>query len=91
MKRSIVILLFWIVVLCGCRTTHYVYPELPEYDVQMPDRPQLESTSEVVPVEVNRNTVKLITYVQQLESYIDNLKAYYHALPEIWRNENAKD
>jgi uncharacterized protein YcfL len=68
-KIWIIGLCILLAVLCGCSTvrTVYVYPELPEYEVVFPEKPTLETIDVEVPVEVTVNTIRLITYSQQLE------------------------
>lgn len=92
MKKIWIVIFITLFLLCGCSTvrTVYVYPELPEYNVVIPDKPVLEKIESNVPIEVNRNTIKLITYSQQLEISLMNFRDFYNGLYERWRNENAE-
>lgn len=92
MKRWLVVIVCTLMLLCSCSTvrTVYVYPELPDYHAVVPDKPVLEKIESEVPVEVNRNTIKLITYSQQLELSLSNFIEFYNGLCEKWRDKNAE-
>lgn len=92
MKRWLIVIVCALTLLCSCSTvrTVYIYPELPNYQAVIPDKPVLEKIESDIPVEVNRNTVKLITYSQQLEVSLLNFIEFYNRLCEKWRNENAE-
>lgn len=88
-----VVFILTLILVCSCSTvkTIYVYPELPEYEVEYPVRPTLEKVESEVPVEVTLNTVRLITYAQELEITLQKFSEFYVALTNGWGNENVED
>ncbi len=81
MKKIIPLVLIVLLISVGCATrTEYIQPDLPCYDPIRPVRPKLENISVPVPVEVNRNTVKLMSYITQLETYGDGWEEFYEGL-----------
>lgn len=91
MRRIVPIVVLVLVLLTGCTTVKYVYPKMPEYTAKIPARPTLEKTSGEVPAEVNRNTIKLISYIEQLEITLDSFQTYYDNLRELWSGNDADD
>lgn len=93
MKKMLIIGLACLFMLTGCFTTkvEYVYPDLPALDVTLPERPTLERLNVSLPVEANRNTVKLISYIESLEVVIQNFQDYYTDLKQIWSNKDAEN
>lgn len=58
-NKIVLILLVVLLVVCSCKSSQGVIP--------LPSRPTLESVTEPVPIEAQRNTLKLIAYIERLE------------------------
>lgn len=66
--------------LISCTTIEYVKVPLPEINFIRPIRPMLEEVQEDVPITATINTVKLMSYSEQLEIYADNWENFYEDL-----------
>lgn len=94
MKRLIVVLLICVFMLTGCamlQRTVYVYPELPDFDVNVPEKPTLLKVNGDVPKEVNENTIKLITYSNELELIIESYEVYLDSIKTNWSDKDAEN
>lgn len=82
MRRKNKILILTMLFLTACKTS-YISPTLPSYEPIRPVRPSLEDVKEEVPIGAIRNTVKLMTYAEQMEAYADGWEEFYTELREI--------
>lgn len=78
-KNKILILSFSILILISCKTV-YISPSLPSYEPIRPERPTLENVNEEVPLTAVKNTIRLMTYAEQLEAYADGWENFYTEL-----------
>lgn len=83
------LLLFGMVlILMGCKTVEYVpvVPEmhLPALDAVYPERPELLElpAGTTVHENININLVRLIGYIEKMESYADELLSYIGQIDE---------
>lgn len=78
-KNKILILSSSILILISCKTV-YISPSLPNYEPMRPERPTLENVNEEVPLTAVKNTIRLMTYAEQLEAYADGWENFYMEL-----------
>lgn len=71
-----------IMLLVSCTSTEYATVPLPEFNPAVPERPKLEMISGSVPDEVNLNTIRLMSYCKELESYGKSWREFYSSLKE---------
>lgn len=83
MKSRISILILATLLLAGCQT-EMVLPSLPDYAPIRPTRPTLETVEEEVPMGAVMNTVKLMSYAEQMEAYADGWEDFYGGLQDEW-------
>lgn len=91
MKKLFVILSIILLTSCTTVKTVYVYPTLPEYSIEMPQKPELEEVSgsvEDVLRGMSVNTVKLMSYSEQLQVYGTQFKDFYDNLRLIYQSKN---
>lgn len=80
MKKSKILIL--ILLLTSCKTV-YISPTLPSYESIRPERPILENVNEEVPIGAIRNTAKLMSYAEQMETYADGWEEFYTELKKL--------
>ncbi len=99
MKRnrnlSIILIIVGYLLLCsvGCKTveTVSVTPSLPDFSPVRPTRPVLDPISDdaQIPVPVLTNTIKQMSYSEQLEKYADGWERYYERLKILFGGQDA--
>lgn len=82
-KSKILILIILVLTLAGCETK-FIMPTLPDYKPIRPTAPTLETVEEEVPINAVINTVKLMSYAEQLEAYADGWETFYGELQNEW-------
>ena len=80
-KNQILILIFS-VVLAGCQTVEYVDVPLPDVYFERPERPVLNPIDFEIPDSVEINTLRLMSYAEQLEICVDNWERFYAELKD---------
>lgn len=78
-------------ILTSCETVHYITPTLPDYGVEVPERPILKPIDEEVPEVVTDNLRDVLFYAEKLEVIIDGWEGFYAGLQEIYSNERTVD
>lgn len=81
-SRFIMLISAFLIVLCGCQSTEYIMPVLPEFTPVRPQRPVLETVEGEVPHGAVINTVRLMEYARGLEVYSDSWEKFYTQLME---------
>ena len=84
--RFKIIVLAVLILSVSCKTPTYLMPSLPEFNPVRPIRPTLKEVEQEVPMEAVVNTVRLMEYSRQMESYADSWETFYEEL----RNEVAE-
>lgn len=79
MKR-ISLALLSVLLLVSCSTVEYVQTPLPDFEPSIPTRPTLEKVEGSVPTAVNVNTIRLMDYCRELESYGRAWREFYEQL-----------
>lgn len=82
-KIKILILIFMALMFTACET-QFIMPTLPDYKPIRPTVPTLETVEEEVPMNAVINTVKLMSYAEQLEAYADGWETFYGELEDEW-------
>lgn len=67
--------------LSSCATRYVTIP-LPSFNPLRPERPTLEEVTDDVPITVTMNTVRLMDYAKQLETYADSWENFYRSIQE---------
>lgn len=80
MKTKLSLIVFVILSLfCSCKTVQTPVV-LPKFKPMMPTRPILETVNEDVPIEAERNLIKLMSYSKQLEMICESWGEFYSSL-----------
>lgn len=80
MKHKMILLVFLILFLiCSCKTTQ-ANAFYPKFNPLLPTRPVLEKVNEDVPIEAERNLIKLMSYSRQLETICNSWSEFYSSL-----------
>lgn len=87
-KILIIVSLLLSCVSCTVTKVEYLIPELPNFELIKPIKPTLEkmTITEDVPVEIMRNTQKLINYSKELEFHVEGWERYYEELKNEYQN-----
>lgn len=85
MKNKILIILTCLI-LTSCQSVEYISPELPKFNPVRPERPILEEVTEEVPLNATINTIRLMEYSKQLETYSDSWELFYNRLQEEYND-----
>lgn len=88
MRKGITISLIAGTILLSSCVTEYISAPLPDFSPMRPVRPVLETVEEDVPMGAVLNTVRLVDYAKQLETYADSWEDFYSAIQE---ERNGKD
>lgn len=80
-----------LIVLCGCQSTEYIAPNLPDFDPVRPQRPVLETVEGEVPYEAVVNTIRLMEYARGMETYSDSWETFYTQLQEDYNAGENQD
>lgn len=99
MKRnrnlSIILIIVGYLLLCsvGCKTveTVSVTPSLPDFSPVRPTRPVLDPIPDgaQLPIPVLTNTIKQMSYSEQLEKYADGWERFYERLKILFGGQDA--
>ena len=83
-RKIAVMLLVILLLMVGCTSTkiEYVNAPLPEFSPSIPERPELAEVTSEMPVDAVLNTIKLMTYAQELEAYGEAWRTFYEELVE---------
>lgn len=85
---GIVILAFCLLslLLCSCSTP--VSSSLPEFSLVRPHKPQLQTVDNniQIPNAVTNNTILLIGYIEELETYAEGWESFYNNLRNNYDN-----
>lgn len=77
MKKILTILLY-LTLLCSCITrVEYITQPLPDFNPTVPERPELKEN------DIIGNTIKLMSYSEELEAYGEAWKNFYEKLKNI--------
>lgn len=82
MKKFLIMILLTLGILTSCETVHYITPDLPEYSIQLPEKPSLRQVDEEIPNEVVLNTLDLMFYAEKLEIIVNGWEQFYQGLRE---------
>lgn len=78
MKKIIAVSALFLTLLCSCITrVEYVMQPLPDFNPAIPAKPELKEN------DIIGNTIKLMSYSEELEAYGEAWKNFYENLKNI--------